>query len=125
MSIGLEGGIGIGLLALGFLMSRWASRYDVKSWLTDAVWRFIFRRGWRQAGKAHIKEVLDGDGELRRQISEKTDAFKIDAARLGQSRAAMKHGALFAIAYAVNFLAGLVMIAGLLLLAHTAYRWLA
>ena len=124
MSIGLEGGIGIGMLAIGFLMSRWASRYDVKSWLTDAVWRFIFGRSWRRAGKAHIKEVLDTNGELRRQISAKTDAFKADAARIGQTRAAAKHGALFAIAYAVNLVAGLVMIAGVLLLAHAVYRWL-
>lgn len=125
MSVGFEGGIAVALLAIGFLMSRWASRYDVKGWFTDAVWRFIFRQGWRQAGKADIKHVLDADGELRRQISEKTDAFKADAARIGQTRAAAKHGALFAVAYAVSFLAGLVLIAGALLLAHTAYRWLA
>ena len=125
MTIGFEAGLSIGLLAIGFLMRRWASRYDVKSWLTDAIWRFVFRRGWRQAGNADIREVLDGDGELRQQISEKTDAFKSDAARIGQSRAAIKRGALFAVAYAVNFLAGWVMIGGVLLLAHSAYRWLA
>lgn len=123
MSIGFEAVLGAGLLTIGFLMSRWASRYDVKSWLTDAMWRFIFRKGWKQAGDADIKQVLDADGELRRQISEKTDAFKADAARIGKTRAAAKHGALFAIAYAINFVAGLVMIAGILLLAHTAYRW--
>ena len=48
-----------------------------------------------------------------------------DAARIGQTRAAAKHGALFAIAYAVNFLSGPVVILAFLILAHTAYRWLA
>jgi hypothetical protein len=66
MSIGFEAVIGIGLLAIGFLMSRWASRYDVESWLTDAVCHFNFGRGWRHAGKADIKDVIGTDGELCR-----------------------------------------------------------
>jgi len=53
-------------------------------------------------------------------ISATTDAFKADSARCVRTRAVAKHGALFAIAYAVNFPAGLVMIAGILVLAHTA-----
>ena len=125
MTFGFETGVGLFLLAIGLGMGRWASRYDVKSWLTDAVWRFIFRRGWRDARRAPIQDVIDGDGELRRQFSEKADAFKADAGRIGHTRAFAKHGVLFAIASAVNFVAGIVMIAGLLLLAHAAYRWLA
>ena len=59
------------------------------------------------------------------ELMKKADAFKADAGRIGHTRAFAKHGVLFAIASAVNFVAGIVMIAGLLLLAHAAYRWLA
>ena len=123
MSIGTELAIGLAMLTLGWLLSSWAAQYDVKGWFTDAVWRFLFRRGWRDAGKSNIQDVLDHDGKLKRQIGDKVDGFKADAVRLGRTRATAKHGFLFAIAYAVNLVALPILLIGIAVLAHAAWRW--
>lgn len=125
MSVTTQAVFGLIIVLIALLLGRWASRYDVKSWFTDAIWRFLRRGGWRDIAKADIKSVLEKDQELKRQIIEKTDAFKSDAARIGSTRAVAKHGAMWAVAYAVNLIAGPVMIIGLLVLAHATWRWLA
>lgn len=111
-------------VGIGWLMGRWAARYDVRGWVTDAIWRFLWNRGWRNIRNARIEEALDRDGEFRRQVSSSAEAFSADAARLGRAGAAAKHGVLFAIATAVSNVAGLFMIAGVLALAHAGYRLL-
>lgn len=111
-------------VVVGWLMARWAARYDVRSWVTDAIWRFVWKRGWRNMRKAKIEEVLDRDGEFRRQVSSSAEAFKADAARWGRTGAATKHGVLFATATVVSNLAGLFTLVGLLALAHAGYRLL-
>lgn len=123
MSIEIQAAVGLAMLALGWMLSTWAAQYNVKSWLTDAAWRFLFRRGWKDAGKANIQDVLDHDGKLQRLIGNKADAFKADAARLGRTRATAKHGFLFAIAYAVNLVALPILLIGIAVLAHVAWRW--
>lgn len=124
MSLNIQVGIGLALLLAGWIAGRWASRYDVKSWFTDALWRFVRGGRWKEAMKGDLRDVLEKDAELKRTIEERAGAFKADAGRLGRTGATVKHGALFAIAYGVNLISGPLMLVGSLILAHAAWRWL-
>ncbi len=128
MSIAMQAGFGAAVLFLGWLLARWASRYDVRSWLTDALWRIVwrvFRRGeWRKMREMSI-DVVDSDPLLKQQISRKVAEVRADAQRMGTVRTTIKHGGLHAMAYAVNFLAGPILLVGLAIIAHAAWRWLA
>jgi len=95
---------GIGPLVVGFLLMRWASRYDAAGIATDAALRMAWRRS---AGGAR--------DELGRIVDEQLKDIGEDAARIGHARTAIKHGIRFFIARFVN-IAGLVaMVLGLAL----------
>lgn len=124
MSAQAEALFGLGVLLIGWLLGRWAAKYDVRSWITDAIWRFFWRRGWRDMRTSKIDQALDRDGEFKRQVKSSADAFNADAARWGRAGAAAKHGLLFSIASAASTIAGLLLLIGLVLLAHAGYRLL-
>ena len=121
----VEAGLGLAILMLGWLIGRWAGRYDIKSWFTSALWRAIFRQGWRKPVlKGDLGAMLEADPELKRTISGKARDFKADTARIGATRATVKHAGLFGLAYAMSFLVMPLMIVGGLVIAHAAWRWL-
>ena len=111
----------IATIAISALMSRWAAEYDIKSWFVDAVWRFVFRQGWRQQ-QENAKLLQELDATLKRQLVDTARDFQMDRQRLGQPRAAIKHVGRIGIAYLVSWMAGLILLVGLSILAHTVYR---
>lgn len=86
------------LLVIGFLLMRWASRYDVTGLAADAAWRVAKNRG-----------RIDVKAEAADMLNEQFGHIREDAERIGYARAAAKHGAGF-------FLAKFVGIAGIVLM---------
>lgn len=128
MSLAAQTILGVVLVSAAWLMSRWAARYDVKSWFTDALWRGvwgIFRDGaWRKPREISMDKVVASDPILKKQITDKIAEVKSDSARLGTTRTAVKHGGLYALAYVVSLISGPLTFIGMLVLAHAAYRWM-
>jgi hypothetical protein len=128
MKIETQTGLAMVLLALGWLLGRWAAQYDVKSWVSDAVkrgaWHILRRGAWRRPREFSLDEVVSSDPILKQQVSDRLAEVKADAARIGKVRTAAKHGGLYVLAYTVNLLTGPLMLAGILVLAHAAWRWL-
>lgn len=103
----LSGG---GCLVAGFALMRWAGRYDAAGIAMDAAWRI-----------AKTRSATGARDELGRVVDEQLANILTDAARMGHTRSALKHGSRFFIARFVG-IAGLVMIAiGLVLLAAGAF----
>ncbi len=99
------------LLVLGFLLMRWAGRYDVTGLAADAAWRVAKNRG-RIDVKAEAADMLnDNFGHIRD-----------DAERIGYARAAAKHGAGFFVAKFVG-IAGIIMMLVGLALGGAAFMW--
>lgn len=119
MSIEIQAGIAVAMLLVGFVMARWAARYDLQGFLTDSVWRTAIRSGLSGSLKQGVAEV---DAKLKAQLTETVGKYREDSARLGHTKAAVKHGALFAVAYGVGLASKPIMIIGLLLLAHAGWR---
>jgi hypothetical protein len=86
------------LLVIGFLLMRWASRYDVTGLAADAAWRVAKNRG-----------RIDVKAEAADMLNENFGHIRDDAERIGYARAAAKHGAGFLLAKFVG-IAGIVMI---------------
>jgi hypothetical protein len=128
VSIETQALIGAALLGLGWLLGRWGERHDVKSWVISAAWRAVFgfvrRRGWRQIGRPDLDALAQSDPTLKRQINDKVEAIKSDTARVGKVRAAMKHGAIYALAQVAGVIAGPLILIGMGLLGVAAWRWL-
>jgi hypothetical protein len=103
----LSGG---GCLLAGFLLMRWAGRYDAAGIAVDAAWRM-----------AKTRSATGARDELGRVVDEQLADIRADAARLGHTRTAFKHGSRFFIARFVS-IAGIVLIAiGVVLLAVAAF----
>lgn len=85
------------LLVLGFLLMRWASRYDVTGLAADAAWRVAKNRG-----------RIDVKAEAADMLNENFGHIRDDAERIGYARAAAKHGAGFFLAKFVG-ISGIVM----------------
>ena len=101
---------GAALLVIGFLLMRWAGRYDVTGLAADAAWRVAKNRG-RIDVKAEAADMLnDNFGHIRE-----------DAERIGYARAAAKHGAGFFLAKFVGIAGIILMLAGLGLAAAAFY----
>lgn len=128
MSAQTQAILGFIALALGWLLGRWASHYDVKSWFTDAmrrgVWGLFKSGAWRKPSEISLKDVVSTDPVLTKQLNEKIADLKADAARIGSTRTAVKHGGMHVLAYLVSLISGPLTIIGILVLAHAAYRWL-
>ncbi len=99
------------LLVVGFLLMRWASRYDAASIATDAAWRMVKTRSTSGA-KDELSQVID----------EQAKNIRADAARIGVTRTAIKHGGRFFIARFVNIAGILTLLAGLIAGA-AAFLW--
>lgn len=103
--------IAVALLAVGFLLMRWASRYDAAGIATDAAWRMAWRRS------------VDGArDELGRVIDEQLSEVRTDASRIGYGRTAIKHGGRFLLARFVN-IAGIVLILVGIAVGAAAFLW--
>ena len=101
---------GAGSVLAGYLLMRWAGRYDAAGIAMDAAWRL-----------AKTRSATGARDELGRVVDEQLADIRADAARLGHTRTAIKHGWRFFIARFVN-IAGLVLIAiGLAILAAAAF----
>lgn len=99
------------IIIIGFLMMRWAGRYDAAGIATDAAWRMAWRRS------------VDGArDELGKVIDEQTKDIRADAARIGVGRTAVKHGGRFLIARFVG-IAGIVMMLLGIATGATAFLW--
>lgn len=88
---------GVALLVIGFVLMRWAGRYDVTGLAADAAWRMVKTRS-----ATGMKD------ELGRVIDEQLTEVRADAARMGLGRTAIKHGGRFLLARFVN-IAGIIM----------------
>ena len=99
------------LLVLGFLLIRWASRFDAAGIATDAAWRMAWKRS-----------VSGARDELGKVFDEQTQEMRADAARIGYGRTAIKHGSRFFIARFVN-IAGIVTILIGVIMGATAFLW--
>ncbi len=100
-----------GLLVIGILLLRWAGRYDAAGIATDAAWRMVKRRS-----------VTGARDELGRIVDEHVHDYHADAARIGHTRTAVKHGARFLIARFVT-IAGYLLLLGALLAGAAAFLW--
>lgn len=101
-----------GVLALiGVLLMRWASRYDAAGIAVDAAWRM-----------AKTGSGAGARDELGRVVDEQLAEVRADAARMGHTRTAVKHGARFFIARFVN-IAGLIFIVLGLAAVAAAFLW--
>lgn len=101
---------GAAFLILGLLLMRWAGRYDAAGIAADAAWRM-----------AKTRSATGARDELGRVVDEQLADIRADAARMGHTRTALKHGWRFFIARFVG-IAGLVMVAiGLVLLAAATF----
>lgn len=89
---------GVVLVLVGFLIMRWAGRYDVTGLAADAAWRVAKNRG-----------RIDVKAEAADMLNENFGHIRDDAERIGYARAAAKHGAGFLLAKFVG-IAGIVMI---------------
>ena len=89
---------GLVLFVIGFVLSRWASRYDVTGLAADAAWRVAKNRG-----------RIDVKAEAADMLNEQFGHIREDAERIGYARAAAKHGIGF-------FLAKFIGIAGIVLM---------
>lgn len=99
------------LVVLGFLLIRWASRYDAAGIATDAAWRMAWKRS-----------VSGARDELGKVIDEQTREMRADAARIGYGRTAIKHGWRFFVARFIN-IAGIIMILIGLIGGAAAFLW--
>lgn len=90
------------LLAVGFVLMRWAGRYDVTGLAADAAWRAV-RKG----------RSLDVKAEASDMLNEQFGHIRDDAERIGYARAAAKHGAGFVLAKFVGLAGILMMLVGL------------
>lgn len=122
MSVSSQFAAALALLGSGWLLSRWAAKHDIKSWVMDALWRMVLRRDWKGLRQSDMKEILDRDGVLRDQFSGKISDIKRDQERYGAKGALAKHGALLAMAYAASWVSGMAMLVGAVMLAHGIYR---
>lgn len=86
------------LLVIGFVLMRWAGRYDVTGLAADAAWRVAKNRG-----------RIDVKAETADMLNDQFGHIRDDAERIGYARAAAKHGAGFLLAKFVG-IAGIVMI---------------
>lgn len=103
--------IAAALLVIGFLLMRWAGRYDAAGIATEAAWRMVKTRSTGGA-----------KDELGRVIDEQTREMRADAARIGMTRTAVKHGGRFFIARFVS-IAGIVMMLAGLVAGAAAFLW--
>lgn len=99
------------LILIGFLMMRWAGRYDAAGIAVDAAWRM-----------AKTGSTSGARDELGRVVDEQLSDIRADAARIGHARTAVKHGARFFIARFVS-VAGVIMIVIGLAAIAAAFLW--
>ena len=99
------------LIVLGFLLMRWASRYDAAGIAAEAAWRM-----------AKTRSTTGARDELGRVVEEQLREVRADAARIGTARTAVKHGGRFFLARFVNIAGILMMLAGALA-TGVAFYW--
>lgn len=97
---------GIALLVLGFMLVRWAGRYDVGGLAAEAAWRLAKNRG-----------RIDVRAEAADMLGEQFGHIQEDARRKGYVRAAAKHGFGFFAAKFVGIAGIVLMLIGLALAA--------
>jgi hypothetical protein len=102
---------GAACLLVGFLLMRWAGRYDASGIAVDAAWRM-----------ARTRSTTGARDELGRVVEEQLADIRADAARIGHARTAVKHGARFFIARFVNVAGVIFLVVGLTLVA-AAFLW--
>lgn len=103
--------IAAALIVVGFLLVRWAGRYDAAGIATDAAWRM-----------AKTRSASGARDEFGRVVEEQLRDMRADAARIGTARTAIKHGGRFFLARFVN-IAGFVMIVAGLAAGAVAFFW--
>lgn len=125
MTTTITAAIGLLLVLTGWLMGRWASRYDIKGWVTGALWRMLFRGNWKgiQANPS-LDGLMAADPELRKTVTEKAAELKADHERMGMRGAVVKHGGLFLLARLAGMLSMPLLLVGILLLGFATYGWL-
>ncbi len=96
---------------IGFLLLRWAGRYDAAGIALDAAWRM-----------ARTGSTTGARDELGRVIDEQLTDIRADSQRIGHARTAIKHGWRFFIARFVN-IAGLILMAAGAVLIAIAFWW--
>lgn len=127
MSIQSQAIWGAGFVLVGWLLHRWASRYDVKGWLLDSAKRYAWR-AVRRPSELSARGILDhleqGD-ELRGRLGRLNDAVEADVSRMGKAKAYARRGAIIAMAQVAATISAWIMLIGIVVLVVAAGRWLA
>jgi hypothetical protein len=99
------------LAGIGFLLMRWAGRYDATGIAADAAWRM-----------AKTRSTAGARDELGRVVDEQLAEVRADAARIGHARTAVKHGTRFFIARFMGIAGGILIAIGFAIIA-VAFFW--
>jgi hypothetical protein len=99
------------VIVIGYLLMRWASRYDAAGIAVDAAWRM-----------AKTGSSTGARDELGRVVEEQLADIRADTARMGHARTAVKHGARFFIARFVSIAGVIFIVLGLAVIA-AAFYW--